>query len=778
MAPPPRGVEAQQLLAEYDLGDVLGQGAFGVVYACTRKGTKDFDLAVKMVDKVETPVAEIRREVEMLMAVDHPAIVRCHNVYYEKFFVCIVMDRYSGGDLIEGMQRHWTTLGQIPVPKLPRIIIQMATAIAHLHLNLIIHRDVKGDNFLMDRQDMVDPNCRIIMSDFGTARRVKPDERLSSTVGTKLYWSPEFFAANYGLKVDIWALGVIVYGLINGRFPFKGERDVNQKNVRISDKVPEVTKDFVLRLLDKNEATRIPGSEVVEHPWLNEDGAQRASIVPASRQGDDMSPPTSPTGRAGMDLVKEAGANVGVAERRKELVERLVNKENRQKKPEAKASQEIFWKARFAVIDRHSGKEVRYEWWSPERVDAAQILTASTAASLGETHTDDHDQGSVEVVSKMLEEHHIDTSSWGAGTSKRLDQFAAEVQSGAATLMLQAGSYKKLVRVVDVVLLRIAWGDGAEKRFLVETSETFADGRTRTGLDRLPGSKREPHESTKRAAERMLQEMRDATGMRVVLDFASREQFEEEEESRSYPGVVTVYRKELIEGRVVDAGEDLLQKLGLVGHDADGGFATTHASGLITEYSWFAEEVCQSRSVKLRAPAEGEEISGLVQAPIGFSEEELLEFLQRNGVDVNQFGHGHAKTLKEFSTELIKGEASIMLARDGRILRIVDVVLLHVVKQGVGDLLMELQEKHTDGTIHGLNRLPGAKRRPDENQFVAARRCLRKHLKMDENYVDINQHDVRIIEEEKDSPSYPGIRTVYRKRVISAELRREAPAAS
>merc|ERR1719181_702246 len=60
----------QQLMTHYTLGEALGQGAFGVVYACAKKGTKDFNLAVKMVDKVETPVAEIKKEAEMLKTLE------------------------------------------------------------------------------------------------------------------------------------------------------------------------------------------------------------------------------------------------------------------------------------------------------------------------------------------------------------------------------------------------------------------------------------------------------------------------------------------------------------------------------------------------------------------------------------------------------------------------------------------------------------------------------------------------------------------------------------
>mmetsp|Transcript_60479 Transcript_60479/g.106281 ORF Transcript_60479/g.106281 Transcript_60479/m.106281 type:complete len:82 (-) Transcript_60479:69-314(-) len=68
-----------------------------------------------------------------------------------------------------------------------------------------------------------------------------------------------------------------------------------------------------------------------------------------------------------------------------------------------------------------------------------------------------------------------------------------------------------------------------------------------------------------------------------------------------------------------------------------------------------------------------------------------------------------------------------------------------------------------------LDRLPGAKCRPDENQFLSARRILRRQLEIDENIVALDR-EVGIIEEEKNSPAYPGLKTVYRKNMVKAEL--------
>merc|ERR1719330_1972629 len=121
------------------------------------------------------------------------------------------------------MQRHWESKGFIAIPVIQRISKMMLLALAWLHQSSVAHRDLKGDNFLMDTTEIEDPSCRIFLSDFGTAREILPGERLSEKCGTQVYWAPEFYDLNYSLAVDVWAVGVITFGLVTKRYPFRSE---------------------------------------------------------------------------------------------------------------------------------------------------------------------------------------------------------------------------------------------------------------------------------------------------------------------------------------------------------------------------------------------------------------------------------------------------------------------------------------------------------------------------------------------------------------------------
>lgn len=743
--------QSAKLLTDYTLGDILGQGAYGIVYACTKVGETDFKYAVKMVDKVETPMTEIKKEVKMLETLTHENVVRIHQAYYEKFFVCIVMDRYHGGDLIEGMQLHWKTKGKIRAQHTVHLAKQMLMSIAHLHKHLVVHRDVKGDNYLTDRKDIVDPKCRVIMSDFGTALTIPADKRLNQSCGTRVYWSPEFYAMNYSFLVDEWALGVVMFGLLDGRFPFKGEKDVKGKEVKLPGSVPSLCTDFVLNLLNKVEKQRMSAEEGLNHKFIT-------SLVTDGDKGQ-----TANNGEDSPDIMKEMGANAGQDQRRKELVDRLERakqKKEEKKKGEKSGNAAIAYQQRFEVVDRVTNRVVRYEWWSPEKVQENSVINLEDASTNAlDTHVNTSD-----VVRKTLEEHEISVKKWGKGQAKTFDEFAAEVQNGEAVLMLDATKHRRLVRVVDVVCVRLIFKLPTGHQYLIEFSETYADGRKRE-LQRLPASKKEPHENTRKCAERIISEIMGLKKGDVKINFSSKETFEEETESVSFPGVDTVYRKEIVEG-VLSQSSGTFQS-------GDKKYSHTHKENdqhvITKEFGWVTEDYCKDNSIMLNAPAEDEQISGLVQAPVGFTEEELKKYLEVNSINVEALLEKNPRSLQEFSTELTKGEATLMTRPDGTVVRVVDVALLYLTFPETGAVLVESEER-LDGQVNKLQRLPGTKRRPDENQFLTAQRFLKKNLKMDENSVTLNNTDVKVLEEEKESPNYPGVRTLYRKRIIKADL--------
>eukprot|EP00929_Paragymnodinium_shiwhaense_P084242 TRINITY_DN45025_c0_g1_i1.p1 TRINITY_DN45025_c0_g1~~TRINITY_DN45025_c0_g1_i1.p1 ORF type:complete len:862 (+),score=212.26 TRINITY_DN45025_c0_g1_i1:119-2704(+) len=766
----------KKLADEYKLGDVLGQGAYGVVHACTKIGEAEKDaFAVKMIDRIESPLEAIKRETDMMQKLVHPNVVRLHAVFWEKCFVCVVMDRWRGGDLIEGMQKHWSKNGRIPTACIPGIARQITASIAYLHEKGIAHRDIKGDNYLIDRPDITDPHMVAAVADFGTAREVKPNERMTTSCGTKVYWAPEFFKKEYGLKVDVWAAGVLCYGLVHARFPFKGDKDACGKEPPYAKDLPPVGLSFLQGVLHKEESQRLSAADAAAHPWL------------AADSGDAAKRPERQTTQALEDFAstkeerckREDGPGEGIRERRRDLIQQLHFTMERQRTGInfVKHNMDRVLTPSFTNPGENLGESCAYAWRSADSVDLANFLlsadqrTPSSSSKAGtgagnrvSTRTS---MESLDMVGQMLGEHGIDVSAFGRGAAKTLQEFSAELESGASRLMLDAREHKKLVRVVDVVLLRLCFEIGTETCYLVESHEKYKDGRIKA-LNKLPGTKKEPHESAKQVAMRLLQKRLRLHDCEVDLTLDTNEVFEDEEESPSYPGVLTVYCKEVVTG-TLKGGKGL--------HFTERTWFSEDAAGGTRWFSWSSSEECQKLGIPIAAEQDENFLTCFVRAPFGFSEEEELQrYLRAFDIDTSQYGKETGR-LKELLAEVSRGKSALVEQQkpDGpgkRLVRLVDVVLLRLERADTGELLVELpQEGATNGA--SMERPPATKRQPDENQFLAAKRLIRKRLLFDENWVNFQPGQSNVVEEESPSSKFPGLVTVYRKTVLSAKI--EAP---
>ncbi|CAK0823777.1 unnamed protein product [Prorocentrum cordatum] len=857
-------------LDQYTLGQMLGQGAFGIVYVCTAVSSRE-EFAVKMVDRVETPAENIQREVDLQRKMDHPNIAKVLDVFFEKCFVCMVMEMFRGGDLIEGIEHLLDQTGHLDCTQVVHVSRQMVAAVHYMHGKLTMHRDVKADNYLLDRANLADRDCRAVLCDFGTATCLShAGERLTAPIGTKTHWAPEVFGGDYSQKADVWSLGVVMYGLYEGMLPFNASGNCRTTEVRTSPNAPQPCADFVAALLRREETERPSAELALAHPWLERQAdapemrLSRASTSDLSADAmsvdvmsaDDQT--LSPGLRAGRRL-RATRVNVMVKERRRQLVQRM---EQAQQQQVGRSEQgdckgvPVFLEQSFCVTDDVTGVRRSYKWSLMSQTQDEDEETMAMVRDLDDSgvgarrssrRTLSADQGSEDatfhVVCKMLSDYGVDTSGFGRGTARTLREFAAEVHSGQSRLMLDAASHKKLVRVVDVVLLRI-WcpqQDKEEPLLLIESSQTYSDGRRRDGLTRLPGGKKRPHQNTRKSSQHLVKTL-DMEDCKIRFNFENIEVREVEEDSPTYPGVRTVYRKEIIDGLVNTTNKAVLERIGAL--ELAGERAVTDARGQTRGLMWLTEAECESRSVDTAgvfypssngfsangfsprySPSRGG-FSALVQAPLGPDNAALETYLQMGSelselssvpwqrgvsksfnhrwsepdvcaqiaegggesilnehllsmsVDVSKFGANKAKTVKQLAQELYKGESALVHQEDGNLLRIVDMVILKLEMSGTGEVLFEVSQASPDGTMEvSHSRFPGDKCRPDENQFIAARRILKRRLDMDENWVSLSA-DVRVVEMQADSPSYPGLQTLYRKRLICGEVYSPAKAQS
>lgn len=748
------GESSRKLLDEYAVGATLGEGAFGVVKICQHRQTRK-EYAVKMVDKVETPVPAIMREAEMLRTLQHPNIVKFKDVFIEKCFVCIVMEIYKGGDLVDGLQRG----GPFACEKIIHVSHQLAAAINHLHVNTVAHRDIKGDNYMMDRPDLLDPACVIVLTDFGTATTVEPNKTFSTQCGTRQFWAPELLDKAYGVKVDIWALGVLMYGLITGRFPFRDEADIRKKEVKIRTRVSEDCQDYVIRMLEKVEAKRPDSLQVMAHAYLKSITAEAPHSV-CSSPSEGKPPETEP---AGEKIVREDGANAGIKDRRQELVDRLQDGHSKVVTHGRKRDQ-IDLQPYCVESKLRPGTTNTYEWRDSASMKASGLLdvVAASRPAPAELFREVND---LAIFDKMLQDHGIETSEFGKGKCKSLSDLATEVRTGEARLMLDATAHKKLVRVIDVLVLRL-YCSSAKTHFIVETGQG-TDGKKQYENCRMPGMIKAPHENARQSAERLLATF-NLKIEQVSLDLDSTMRSEEEYMSASYPGLLTFYNREVVHGVVNTAAMQPadLKRIGLPDRSV---FISKDRRWSTKENQWMTQDEALARHVQFGEHSGDANSSALVAAPIGMSAADLEIRLKNAGNRVSDFGKGGCRTLKEFSQELYRGEAFLQENSKGELMRTVNVVIIILTDAKTGRMLV--QTKQSSGKLDAKEtvRLVGNKCRPDENHFICARRIITRELDIDDSAIRFNE-TVQFVEEQQASTNYPGIKTIYRKFLVHAEL--------
>lgn len=276
----------KHLTEQYEVLEQLGSGSFSTVFKCrlrpktNRREVSQVDpdkvFALKQIDTrrgSENTPREVAHEIAMMkLAGKHDNIIHCFATFLEGPYVNIIVDMFSGGDLIDGLNNHFKVHGRgVADAPLANLIRQMVAAIAHVHHLSIVHRDVKGENFLSNITDISDPKCHVALADFGSAARLEPAEKLSPRVGTAAFWAPEVVKGSYSFRVDVWALGVTAFVLLAGQLPFEGEEKICRVGgpaYSFPDRTSPLCIDFIRACLTPEPELRITAEEAARNIWL------------------------------------------------------------------------------------------------------------------------------------------------------------------------------------------------------------------------------------------------------------------------------------------------------------------------------------------------------------------------------------------------------------------------------------------------------------------------------------------------------------------------------
>jgi len=200
----------------------LGQGAFGTVWRAVHRETNQI-VAMKQIDKAMMPRRGVRREdvereINMMKACQHTNLTRLYDTFEDTASIHLALEYCDGGDFGDKVKQKGAGLTEREASDWMK---QILSAIAALHVRSICHRDIKPDNF------MVSGDNTLKLTDFGLAIFLPNGKLLIEKCGTPAFMTPEQYflpkrSRGYGLPVDVWAAGILMYMLMFGgqRHPF------------------------------------------------------------------------------------------------------------------------------------------------------------------------------------------------------------------------------------------------------------------------------------------------------------------------------------------------------------------------------------------------------------------------------------------------------------------------------------------------------------------------------------------------------------------------------
>mmetsp|Transcript_21361 Transcript_21361/g.46375 ORF Transcript_21361/g.46375 Transcript_21361/m.46375 type:complete len:586 (+) Transcript_21361:347-2104(+) len=305
--------EVELTLSEFDVidsdtGRSLGKGSFGVVRRVQKRSSGEV-FALKTMQKavvIESElVDQVEREIQVQRALKHENILKLYKHFQDPETVYLLLEYCAKGELYQLLRTHKNR--RFPEETTRHYFMQVAKGLQHLHSQHIVHRDLKLENVLISKTTMSSGTPQLELHDVkiadlglsksigssGAGRDDGPQMvRRNSIVGSPDFVAPEVLEAHYDERADLWSLGVMLYAMFCGQWPFEISSPEHLRPqmhkqivgcVKETDSwhlVSEAGKNLVHGLLKVDPEERCTLEAMKTDPWLNPDQAADQVSVP------------------------------------------------------------------------------------------------------------------------------------------------------------------------------------------------------------------------------------------------------------------------------------------------------------------------------------------------------------------------------------------------------------------------------------------------------------------------------------------------------------------
>lgn len=256
-----------KMIGDYSILRTVGQGTYGKVKLGLQRDKK-LQVAIKMLQKAKMSPLDLERagrEIDILKQLDHVNIAKLIEVIETEDHLNIVME-YAERTLLS----YVLDKGGLGEDEARDFFVQMLSAINYCHRKNIIHRDIKHQNILLK-------NGIIKIIDFGLSNFIEDGKLRATFCGTPAYASPEMILGKKynGPEVDVWSLGVVLYSMITGNFPFDSVADIIQGKFNDPPNVSKECSQLIRKMLTVDIEQRISIQKLLETEWVKH-GATKA----------------------------------------------------------------------------------------------------------------------------------------------------------------------------------------------------------------------------------------------------------------------------------------------------------------------------------------------------------------------------------------------------------------------------------------------------------------------------------------------------------------------
>lgn len=271
----------------YVIKQKIGTGGFASVRLGMDKETKQL-VAVKTIKKGERSPSFLRREADILKVIDHPNVVDTLDIFETDREFHIVMEYMKGG-MLSSVSNEKLLYSENEIRTIMRHVLQ---GVAYLHSQGVVHRDLKPENILLTEYC----GTEVKVADFGLSKFYDNSSEIlmGTLIGTPEFVAPELVQnEKYGVEVDLWAIGIIMYNLVTGTLPFH-EDEVLQIykdgdfQIFFSAKVwGEISHDaerLVRQLLCPDASKRLTAVSALNHDWFTRHSNSRHAVNPKRRR--------------------------------------------------------------------------------------------------------------------------------------------------------------------------------------------------------------------------------------------------------------------------------------------------------------------------------------------------------------------------------------------------------------------------------------------------------------------------------------------------------------